>query len=89
MPDFDLIDISLLKLDRYNPRLPTRLRGAEEKDILKHLADRTNIVELIVSIGENGFFEGEMIVVTKEGSKDGKYIVHRGKPSADRRNAAE
>ena len=78
MPDFKVFAISQLELDRENPRLPTRLTGAAEDEILGYLARRTNIEELITSIGENGFFSGEAIVVTENKAKDGIYTVLEG-----------
>ncbi len=78
MPEFPDFAISELEFDRENPRLPSRLKGAEEKDILKYLAQKTNLEDLITSIGENDFFPGEAIVVTKSESESGKYVVLEG-----------
>ena len=78
MPDFIDIPVGSLELDRQNPRLPSRLKGADDLEILQYLARRTNLEELITSIGENDFFSGEAIVVTKSEAEDGKYIVLEG-----------
>ena len=78
MPDFKEIDVSELELDRENPRLPSGLKGADEDEILKYLIRKTNIAELVTSIGENDFFPGEAIVVTSDGAPDGKYTVLEG-----------
>ena len=78
MPDFIEVEISELELDRENPRLPSRLRGADEDEILKYLIRKTNIAELVTSIGENDFFPGEAIVVTRSETVDGKYTVLEG-----------
>lgn len=78
MPEFKDFAISQLELDRENPRLPTRLMGAAEDEILRYLAEKTNIEELITSIGENDFFPGEAIVVTANKAKDGIYTVLEG-----------
>lgn len=78
MPKFSDFTISDLELDRENPRLPSRLKGAEERDILEYLALKTNIEDLITSIGENDFFPGEAIVVTRSASESGKYVVLEG-----------
>lgn len=78
MPEFKDFAISELELDRENPRLPTRLVGSGEDEILRYLALRTNIEELITSIGENDFFPGEAIVVTKSEATDGLYTVLEG-----------
>ena len=78
MPEFKDFAISELELDRKNPRLPTRLVGSGEDEILRYLARKTNIEELITSIGENDFFPGEAIVVTKSEATDGLYTVLEG-----------
>ena len=78
MPEFKDFAISELELDRENPRLPTGLMKAGEEEILGYLARETNIEELITSIGENGFFPGEAIVVTENKAKDGIYTVLEG-----------
>ena len=78
MPEFPELDISKLEFDRENPRLPSRLKGSEERDILKYLAQKTNLEDLITSIGENDFFPGEAIVVTRSESGSGKYVVLEG-----------
>lgn len=78
MPDFKRIAVADLVLDRQNPRLPTRLHDSDEDEILKYLASKTNIGDLITSIGENDFFHGEAIVVTQNGAPCGKYIVLEG-----------
>ena len=67
MPDFKPtrpMELSLLELDRRNPRLPSRLQGADDDEIIEYLALKTNLVDLVNSISENGFFLGEAIVVT-------------------------
>ena len=81
MPDFKptrLVEIAKLELDRKNPRLPSRLRGATDDDIIRYLARKTNIVDLIASISANGFFPGEAVVVTESEEHDDKYIVLEG-----------
>ena len=78
MPEFKEVLVSNLKLDRKNPRLPTSLHGACENEILKYLARKTNIEDLITSIGENDFFPGEAIVITAIESGTGEYTVLEG-----------
>ncbi len=78
MLNFKDLPVSDLDLDRQNPRLPSQLKGAGEPEILKYLARKTNIAELITSIGENNFFPGEAIVVTQSEAPAGRYIVIEG-----------
>ena len=78
MPDFKALKLSDLELDRKNPRLPSRLEGADEIEIMQYLIRRTSITELVTSIGENDFFPGEAIVVTPSEENEGKYTVLEG-----------
>ena len=73
--DFETLNIDQIEFDKQNPRLPTTV-GTRESDIIKYLAAKTGIEDLMISIGENGFFPGEAIVVTP--AKDDKYTVLEG-----------
>ena len=73
--DFKTLNIDQIEFDKQNPRLPTTV-GTKESDIIKYLAAKTGIEDLMISIGENGFFLGEAIVVTP--AKDDKYTVLEG-----------
>ncbi|MGD1834180.1 MAG: hypothetical protein ACPKQO_00480 [Nitrososphaeraceae archaeon] len=57
------IELEKLLLNSSNSRIPRNLIGSNEKEIINHylLADST--LELMLSIGENGFFEGEQLYV--------------------------
>ena len=70
------LDIDSLEFDKQNPRLPTSLKDASDSDIIRYLAAKTGIERLMISIGENGFFPGEAIVVTPHGPD--KYTVIEG-----------
>lgn len=76
MIGFTTLSIDVLEFDKENPRLPSNLKGGSESDILRYLATRTRIENLISSIGENGFFKGEAIVVTPHGPN--RYTVIEG-----------
>lgn len=77
-PDFKHIPVGDLELDRDNPRLPSTLKRESDEEILRYLAGKTNIEDLITSIGKNKFFPGEAIVVTPSDTTDGKYTVLEG-----------
>ena len=76
MGSFKVLDIASLEFDKNNPRLPTSLQDADEDEILGYLASKTGIERLMASIGENGFFDGEAIVVIP--SAPDKYTVIEG-----------
>ena len=66
MPEIQPIHIDSLDFDASNPRLPKSVQGGGQDDILCYLALKTNIAGLMVSIGENDFFQGEAVVVTRQ-----------------------
>lgn len=57
------IDIKDLYLDPRNPRLPKSMFDKSEKEIINYLLSDTSLVELMLAIGKNGFFEGEQLLV--------------------------
>lgn len=73
--NFKVLKIEDLEFDKENPRLPKTV-APKDSEIIKYLASKTGITDLMTSIGVNGFFPGEAIVVTP--SKDDKYIVLEG-----------
>jgi ParB-like chromosome segregation protein Spo0J len=69
------VDIQSLKLDHSNPRLPERLKGAVDKEVLNWMLSDATLIDLMASISENGFFSGEPIIVIPENQS---YIVIEG-----------
>ena len=72
---FISIKVSDLHLDPENPRLPERLINASERDVLNWMLSDATLVDLMASIAENGFFNGEPILIVEE---EGKHIVVEG-----------
>src|SRR5579883_366623 len=52
-----------LHFDPDNPRLPERLRGKDEGAVLEYFLLECNLIELMLSIGEKGYFAGEPLMV--------------------------
>jgi hypothetical protein len=71
-------DVSLadLHFDPENPRLPERLRHAAEEEVLEYLLLECNVIELMLSIGEQDFFVGEPVLVVPR--KEGGFTVVEG-----------
>jgi hypothetical protein len=63
------ICIDEIFLDPANPRIPRSIHGQDELSILRYMVENSAVTELIESIGENGFFPGEPIILVKEGDK--------------------
>ncbi|HDW8042059.1 TPA: ParB N-terminal domain-containing protein [Yersinia enterocolitica] len=72
-PDF-------LVLDRENPRLflPNMDTNASEVELIKALADNSDLKELIFSIANNGFLDMEPLIIIEDSERDGYYRVLEG-----------
>ena len=75
-PELRKISLGELHFDPENPRLPNRLKNAPEGDVLEYLLLECNIVELMLSIGQQDFFSGEPIMVSPR--PEGGFIVVEG-----------
>lgn len=65
-----------LHFDPENPRLPISLRGAPETEVFAFLLRECNLIELMLSIGAQGFFPGEPLLCSPRSS--GGYTVVEG-----------
>jgi hypothetical protein len=73
------VEIGKLEFDPENPRLPKKV-GREQEEMRDYLARGTGMLELMASIGSNGFFEGEALIAceTPDTKKKGIYRVVEG-----------
>jgi len=73
----NLIDINIKKLDfdPENPRLPNRYKKSKDKDIVRYFILECNLLELMMSIGEMGYFAGEPLLVVLHNDR---YVVVEG-----------
>lgn len=70
------IPVTNLILDSKNPRLPKSMSNKSEKEIINFLLSDASLIELMLAISKNDFFEGEqLLVVPDEGDK---YLVVEG-----------
>lgn len=76
LPTLRDVPLADLEFDPDNPRLPSHLQGADDADVFKFLLLQANLIELMLSIGEKGYFAGEPLMVVPRG--DGKLIVVEG-----------
>lgn len=72
---FERILVKDLLLDPQNPRLPKSMADSNEKEIINFFLTDASLIELMLAIGKNGFFEGEQLLVVESGDK---YIVIEG-----------
>lgn len=75
-PVYEIINLDLLRLDAFNPRLPKSLQGKPEEEILEYMLLDASLIELMLAIGKNDFFPGEQLLVVP--NKDGSYKVVEG-----------
>lgn len=75
-PFIENISIDKLKLDMQNPRLPKSKQGKDESTVIEYLVSEAATEELMIAIGENNFFAGELLLVIKE--LDESYTVIEG-----------
>ncbi|MCG2612772.1 ParB N-terminal domain-containing protein [Terrimonas sp. NA20] len=73
------IEVEKLIFDPDNPRLPSSLKGYnKEKEILEWMLLNENVLELMGSIGEKGYFMAEPLLIVKSAKKRGFYEVVEG-----------
>ena len=71
------IPLGQLTFDIENPRIPKSLNGEDEKSVLEWMINKENVIDLMCSIGEKGFFPGEPLLVIFD-KNIGKYISIEG-----------
>lgn len=76
---FQKIDIFQLKLDENNPRIPKSLRESNptEQQLIEYMLLDASLIELMLAIGQNGYFPGEQLLVVLD-TTDNKYRVIEG-----------
>jgi len=72
----EYVSVENLHFDPNNPRLPIKLRGAGENEVFAFLLRECNLVELMLSIGAQGFFAGEPLLCAPD--EAGRLIVVEG-----------
>lgn len=76
MAKLDTIPLGDLHFDPENPRLPWTLDRTNDAAVLEYLLSEANLIELMLSIGEQGYFWGEPILVVPR--EHGSYLVVEG-----------
>ena len=74
------IGLGELKLDPQNPRIPKSLRDSNpsEVDLINYMLLDASLIELMLAIGQNGYFPGEQLLVVKDDEDGGKKIFTTG-----------
>lgn len=74
-----IVEIPLEELvyDIENPRIPQSVKQEDEKSVLEWMINKENVIDLMYSIGEKGFFPGEPLLVIKSSDTD-RFITVEG-----------
>lgn len=77
--DNKIIEVSLdnLVYDIDNPRIPKSIKQEDFQSVLEWMINKENVIDLMYSIGEKGFFPGEPLLVV-QCTESGKYITVEG-----------
>ncbi|MEQ1586552.1 MAG: ParB/Srx family N-terminal domain-containing protein [Cyclobacteriaceae bacterium] len=70
------VEVSNLDFDFENPRLPTSKKGSSSNEVLRYMLTEAKVTDLMQSIAEQGYFEGEPLIAIPKG-KD-KYTIVEG-----------
>lgn len=73
----EYLRVKQLQFDPDNPRLPSTLNGSHEPAVIAWMLTDATIVELMMAIGEKGYFPGEPLLVVPA-KKSGFYEVVEG-----------
>lgn len=77
LPQLQLVPVDHLHFDPQNPRLPSTLNPRSEPEILEWMLDDGTIIEIMNSIGEQGYFAGEPLLAIPA-EEAGHYEVVEG-----------
>lgn len=69
---------NLLLDNEKNPRLPKKLEGASIEKIIEYMVRDANVINLIESIGEKDFFQGEPLLAVEAKEQENCYTVVEG-----------
>lgn len=75
MRDLGQIPLVDLALDPENPRLPERLQGEPETELLEYIFDNEVLDELAASFVANGYFDNEPVLVLPPNSSGQRVVV--------------
>lgn len=72
------LPVEALDFDPMNPRWPRYLVKGDDGEVIEWMLKEANVVELMWSIGEQGYFEGEPLIVVPSQEKAKHYEVVEG-----------
>jgi hypothetical protein len=76
--EIKFIPVEDLLFDPRNPRLPSAKTGATDEEVFRYMLDNGNLVDILLSIATQGYFQGEPLLVAPAKHQPGKYEVLEG-----------
>jgi hypothetical protein len=73
-PDRKYLSVSALDFDPHNPRFPAAVASGPVGDLVERFVRDERLLEILTSIADQGYFDGEPLLVVKHGS-DRYYVV--------------
>lgn len=74
-PTLQDIAVSHLQFDPDNPRLPGRIDGTDPNEVADFFLQECNLIELMMSIAEQGYFQGEPLLAVPSGNGNDFIVV--------------
>jgi hypothetical protein len=68
-PESTRIKVGLLDFDPENPRFPPEVANGPIENLIERFVRDERLQEVVTSIADQGYFEGEPLLVTKHGSR--------------------
>lgn len=72
------IQLKKLHFDKKNPRLPSTINKSDEASVIKWMLRDASVIELMIAIGEKGYFPGEPLLVVPTPGKEDSFDVIEG-----------
>lgn len=77
-PQNTKMPLDQLVFDPENPRLPGRLHHADDEQVLDYLLEEGDLADLMISLGTQGYYDAEPLLVTRRKGGSNVYIVVEG-----------
>ena len=74
----EFISLDQLRFDPQNPRLPSSIKGDDNEAVIAYLLREESLIELMGSIGQQGYFAGEPLLVCQNPADKNIYWVVEG-----------
>lgn len=70
------LNLDILDFDPHNPRFPKSVNEGDETALVERMAREERVLELMESIGEQGYFPGEPLIAVRHGAD--RYFIAEG-----------